>query len=154
MNKRCHVDWSKGRQNCQCVHSSKAVHHPVSHLDVFPCESTCFILALKTNHYLCLYGRGTFSLYIFYRPFFFLISCSALPKSTVFLAFPRLSACVFFPLLLKCQWKHRKSKPVSLIGITDDLVYQIGGQCCCLPKLRWTVHFICKETYLIVELYC
>lgn len=95
-----------------------------------------------------------FSLYIFYRPFFFLISCSALPKSTVFLAFPRLSACVFFPLLLKCQWKHRKSKPVSLIGITDDLVYQIGDQCCCLPKLRWTVHFMCKETYLIVELYC
>lgn len=63
VQKHCHVDWSKGRQNHLCVHSSKAVHHHVLHLDVFFVEVP-FISALRTNSDLCLCGCVIFlSLY-------------------------------------------------------------------------------------------
>lgn len=158
VQKHCPVDWSKGRQNYLCVHSSKAVHHRVSHLDVFFVEVR-FILALKTDHDLCLcscviflyiYPTGLLSSFLpvhhFPDPLF---SRPSLDSQLVSFFLCCLLVDKSIGNRSLCHWWEQ--------AIPHDLVYQIGDQCRCLPNFKiviWTVHFLWKKTDLSVELYC
>lgn len=158
VQKHCPVDWSKGRQNYLCVHSSKAVHHRVSHLDVFFVE-VHFILALKTDRDLCLcscviflyiYPTGLLSSFLpvhhFPDPLF---SRPSLDSQLVSFFLCCLLVDKSIGNRSLCHWWEQ--------AIPHDLVYQIGDQCRCLPNFKiviWTVHFLWKKTDLSVELYC
>lgn len=147
VQKHCHVDWSKGRQNHLCVHSSKAVHHHVLHLDVFFVEVP-FISALRTNSDLCLCGCVIF-LPLYPTGLFLFLLVLHFPDPLFFQPSLNSEFVSFFPLLL------RKSKAVPLMGASHTSWLSLPNcrLVLVLTKFRfviWTVCCIWKKTYLSV----